>query len=218
MKISHASLRTIVLAGSLLVLPSTTALLLAQGGYPPIIASLFPKNASIRSGQYFPGDRGTGDGSADLPFSFENPACVKAQYSARISVAVTHYGGETAILIKSAESPYGSIDRDADKEQFITSATSELAQTRMTPKRETLGIGEIVYVERKTECHPVAPATAAARIGPMIVPNVKLKGVAWAGNATVQVTLDGPISVELAKAAVAEVFANLQKADFSKAK
>jgi len=217
MKISHPSLRTI-LAGSLLVFPSATALVLAQGGCPPIIAALFPKDASNPSGQYFPGDRSTGKGSADVPFSFENPSCKRVEYSARISVEVTNYGGETAILIKSDESPFGPIDRDANKAQFMTDATSELTQTRMTPQREALGIGEIVYVESKSECPPVGQAAYAARVGPMVVPNVKLKGVAWAGNATVQVTLDGPISVELAKAAVAEVFANLQKADFSTAK
>lgn len=216
MRISHPSLRTI-LAGSLLVFPSATALVFAQGGCPPIIAALFPKDASNQSGQYFPGDRSTGEGSADLPFSFEHPSCARVKYSARISVEVTHYGGETALLIKSDESPFGPIDRDTVKARFMTDATSELAQTRMTPQRETLGIGEIVYVESKSECPPVGEAAAAARVGPIIVPNVKLKGVAWAGNATVQVTLDGPISVELAKTAVAEVFANLQKADFSKA-
>jgi len=216
MKISHSSSRTIALAGSLLVLPTATVLVLAQGSCPRIIASLFPKGASIRSGQYLARDMGVGDGSADL--SFENPSCVRARYSARINLAVKYYGGETAVLIKSAESPYGTIDRDADKEQFITNATRELAQTRMTPQRETVGIGEIVYVERKSECPPEGPATYAARVGPMIVPNVKLKGVAWTDHANLQVTLDGQISVDRAKAAVAEVFANLQKADFSKAR
>jgi hypothetical protein len=216
MKISHPSLRTI-LAGSLLVFPSATALVFAQGGCPPIIAALFPKDASNPSGQYFPGDRSTGKGSADVPFSFENPSCKRVEYTARITVEVTNYGGESAILIKSDESPFGPIDRDTLKARFMTDATSELTQTRMTPQRETLGIGEIVYVESKSECPPVGQATSAARIGPIVVPNVKLKGVAWAGNATVEVTLDGPISVERAKAAVAEVFANLQKADFSKA-
>lgn len=216
MKISHSSSRTIALAGSLLVLSSTTVLVLAQGSCPPIIASLFPKGASIRDGYYRPGDAGIGNGSADL--SFENPTCARARFSARIRLEVKHYGGETAILIKSAESPYGTIDRDAVQEQFMTSATSELAQTRMTPKRERVGIGEIVYVERMSECPPEGPATYAARIGPMIVPNVKLRGAAWAGNANLQVTLDGEISPDRAKAAVAEVFANLQRADFSKAR
>ncbi len=220
MEINHPLWRIIVLAGSLLVLALTTAVVLdaaqAQGSCPAIIASLFPKAATIRSGQYLPGDLGQGDGSADI--SFENPTCAKQGFTARISVAVKYYGGETAVLIKSNKSPYGSIDRDADKALAVQNATRELAQTRITPKIEKLGIGEIVYVERMSECPPEGPATYAARVGPMIVPNVKLKGVAWTDNANLQVTLDGRISVDLAKAAVAEVFAKLQKADFSKAK
>ncbi len=222
MKIAHLSFLTIVLAGSLLVLGCATVVVLAsaqaqsQGSCPPIIASLFPKNASIVDGMYMPGDMGQGRGSADV--SFEDPICPKQPFSARITVEVKHYGGETAILIKSNESPYGTVDRDAVKALAIENATRELAQTRLTPKAEKLGIGEIVYVERKTECPPEGPAQYAARVGPMIVPNVKLRGAAWAGNAYVQVKLDGLISVELAKAAVSEVFANLQKADFSKAK
>ncbi len=220
MKISHPSFRTIVLAGALLVTASTGVVVLAadqsQESCPPIIASLFPKDASIRDGQYFPGDLGQGRGSADV--SFEDPICPKQKYSARITVEVKHYGGEAAILIKSDASPYGTIDRDADKARSVENATGELARTRITPKVEQLGIGSIVYVERLTECPPEGPATYAARVGEMIVPNVKLQGVAWTDNAKVQVTLDGLISVELAKAAVAEVFANLQKADFSKAK
>ena len=220
MKVAHPSFPTIVLAGSLIVLASTAVVFLAaaqtQGSCPSIIASLFPKNASIRGGQYFPGDMGQGDGSADL--SLENPSCAKQGFSARISVAVKYYGGEMAVLIKSNESPYGTIDRDADKALAIQNGTTELARTKITPKIEKLGIGEIVYVEFKSECPPEGPAAYAARVGPMTVPNVKLKGVAWTDNANVQVTLDGRISVDLAKAAVADVFANLQKADFSKAK
>ena len=220
MKIAHPSFRTTVLAGSLLVLASTTVVVLVaaqtQESCPPIIASILPKNASGHAGQYFPGDMSSGRGSADL--SFDNPTCAKQKFSARISIAVTHYGGETAVLIKSEESPFGTIDREADKAQAIKDATGELEQTKLTPKIEKLGIGEIVYVEFKSECPPEGPAAMAARVGPMIVPNVKLRGVAWTKNAKVQVKLDGLISVELAKAAVAEVFANLEKADFSKAK
>lgn len=220
MRIFHPMSRTIACAALALVF-ATTAIAAAQTqgkSCPPIIASLFPKNASILSGQYLPGDYSWGDGSAELSFSFENPSCVKTVYSSRISVAVKHYGGEMAILIKSAESPYGTIDRDAIKEQFINDATEELVRTQTTPKRETLGIGEIVYVEYKTECQPVGQATAAARIGPIIVPNIKLKGVAWSDTANLEVILDGPISVDLARAAVAEVFENLKKVDFSKVK
>jgi hypothetical protein len=122
------------------------------------------------------------------------------------------------VLIKSEGSPFGTIDREADKAQAIKDATGELEQTKITPIIEKLGIGEIVYVEFKSECPPEGPATYAARVGPMIVSNVKLKGVAWTDTANLQVTLDGRISVDLAKAAVAEVFENLKKADFSKAK
>ncbi len=216
MKTCHPSSRTIALAVPLLLLSSAAVLVVAQGNCPPIIASLFPKGASNLNGQYRPGDMGMGNGSADL--SYDNPTCPKVRFSARIRLEVKYYGGETAILIKSAESPYGSIDRDTVEERFMTSAMSELAQIRLTPKREKVGIGQIVYAERMTECPPEGPATAAARVGRMIVPDVKLRGMAWAGNANLEVTLEGPISPSLARAAVAEVFANLQRADFSKAR
>jgi hypothetical protein len=220
MRIHHPMSRTIACAALVVVVVAAAIAVVAaaqtQGSCPPIIDSLLPKSGTNRVGQYFPGDMGQGQGSADL--SFENPTCPKQKFAARISVEVKHYGGETAILIKSSESPYGTIDRDADKALAVENARGELAQTRSTPKTEKLGIGEIVYVERMTECPPEGPAQYAARVGEKIVPNVKLKGVAWAGNARVQVKLDGSISVDLAKAAVAEVFENLKKADFSKAK
>ncbi len=216
MKLSHPSSRTIALAASLLALSSTAVLVLAQGTCPPIIASLFPRGASPRDGYYRPGDAGMGNGSADL--SYDNPTCPRSRFSARIRLEVKHYGGETAILIKSAESPYGSIDRDTVQARYMTDATNELAQTRLTPKRERVGIGEIVYVERMSECPPEGPAQYAARVGQMIVPQVKLMGTAWAGNANVEFTIDGSISPALARAAAGEVFANLQKADFSKAR
>jgi hypothetical protein len=220
MRVFHPLSRTIACVALVLVFASGAIAVLAaaqaQGSCPPIIASLFPKNATIRGGHYFPGDMGQGDGTAEL--TLDDPICPKQRFSVRISVAVKHYGGEMAVLIKSAESPYGSIDRDADKALAVQNATRELAQTKLTPKIEKLGTGEIVYVERMSECPPEGPAQYAARVGPMIVPNVKLRGVAWTGKANVQVKLDGLISVDLAKAAVAEIFVNLEKADFSKAK
>ncbi|HMA54625.1 MAG TPA: hypothetical protein VKT17_09180 [Acidobacteriota bacterium] len=220
MRIHHPMSRTVACAALVLIFGAAAIAVVAaaqtQGSCPPIIASLFPKNATIVSGMYMPGDMGQGRGSADV--SFDDPICPKQRFSARISLEVKHYGGETAILIKSAESPYGSIDREADKALAVQNAKGELAQTRLTPKTEKLGTGEIVYVERMSECPPEGPAQYAARVGPMIVPNVKLRGVAWTGNAKVEVKLDGLISVDLAKAAVAEIFANLEKADFSKAK
>lgn len=218
MKSPRPSFPTILLAVSLLVLVSVAVVALAavqtQGSCPPVIASLLPQNASNLQGQYFPGDLGQGSGSAEL--TYDNSTCPKQKFSARISIEVKYYRGAMAALIKSSESPYGSIDRDAEKALAVQNATEELARTRLTPKIEKLGIGEIVYVERMTECPPEGPAAYAARVGPMIVPEIKLKGVAWTANANVLVQLDGKISVELARAAVGDVFASLQKADFSK--
>ncbi len=220
MKITRPSFPTVVLAGSLLVLASAAVVVLAaaqtQGGCPAVVASILPKNASNLSGQYFPGDLGQGTGSADL--ILDNSTCPKQKFSARLEIEFKYYVGKVAVLIKSSASPYGSVDRDADKALAIENGTRELERTRLTPKIEKLGIGEIVYVERMTECPPEGPAAYAARVGPMIVPNVKLRGVAWTNNARVKVKLDGLISVDLAKAAVAEVFENLKRTDFSKAK
>ncbi len=158
MTINRSSFQLMILAGMLLVLAPMTVDVLAaaqtEGGCPPIIASLFPKSATNRTGQYFPADLGQGSGSADV--SFEDPICSKQRFSARIKVEVKHYGGETAILIKSKDSPYGTIDRDADKALAVKNAQGILAQTRLTPKTEKLGIGEIVYVERLTECPPAS--------------------------------------------------------------
>lgn len=214
MKTAPPSLRTIVLAGLFLVLPFTAAFVLAQGDCPAIIAALLPKDASNQSGQYFPGEMSMGKGSADL--KYDNPTCPKVKFVSRITLEVKHYGGETAILIKSEESPFGTIDRDAIQAQFMTDATNELIQTRHTPHRERVGSGEFVYVEYQSECPPEQDAYAAG-VGPMIVPNVKLRGVAWAGNAHVEVELEGSISVDLARAAVSEVFGNLRTANFGQA-
>ena len=91
----HPTSRTIAYVTLALVF-AMTAMAAAQPqveSCPSIIASLFPKNASIIGGQYFPGELSSGNGSADLSFSFENPACVKTEYSSRISVKFEHYGG-----------------------------------------------------------------------------------------------------------------------------
>src|SRR5512137_1886727 len=131
MILNRSSFRLMILAGMLLVLAPTTVDVLTaaqtEGNCPPIIASLFPKGATNLAGLYFPGDLGQGSGSADV--SFEVPICPKRGFSARIKVEVKHYGGETAILIKSKDSPYGSIDRDADKALAVQNAQGTLAQT-----------------------------------------------------------------------------------------
>ena len=127
----HAVYRTIGRIAMCLVLVSAALAALAVDApavekaptCPPIIASLLPKQGSIRAGSYnASGPMGMGSGAADLPFE-----------------------------------------------------------------------------------HPC-------------IPNVKLTGVALTASVRLEVTVEGRISVDLAKAAVAEVFDNLKKADFSKAK
>jgi hypothetical protein len=94
MRFFHPMSRTVACAALALVFATAAIAVVAaaqtQGSCPPSIASILPKHGSIRGGQYFPGDMGQGSGSADL--SFENPSCVKQKYSARISIAVKHYG------------------------------------------------------------------------------------------------------------------------------
>jgi hypothetical protein len=175
---------------------------------PPIIASLLPKSGSIRGGAYnASGPMGLGSGAADLPF--EHP-CVKSEkFPARITVAVTYYGGDLAQLLE--------LQGPAANEQTLQNATDEMKRAKRTPRREKMAGGEIVYVEYTTEC----PAEGAAGDIPAParppVPNVKLTGVALTASVRLEVTLEGKITTEQAKAAVAEVFANLKKADFSKA-
>jgi len=68
---------------------------------------------------------GSGQGVGDL--TFENPVCPKQKFSARIGIAVTHYGCELAMLIKSEDSPYG-LSMGGDHRQAIKDATSEVEQ------------------------------------------------------------------------------------------
>lgn len=175
---------------------------------PPIIASLLPRSGSIRGGAYnASGPMGLGSGAADLPF--DHPCVRSEKFPARITVAVTYYGGDLAQLLE--------MQGPAANEQTLQNATDELKRSKRTPRREKMAGGEIVYVEYTTEC-PAEGATgnipAPARPP---VPNVKLTGVALTASVRLEVTLEGKITTEQAKAAVAEVFANLKKADFSKA-
>ena len=218
MRIFHLMSRTIACAALAIVFATAAIAVVAaaqtQGSCPPIIASLLPKNGSIRDGQYFKsGEMGFGSGSADIPFEHR---CLKStKFPARISIKVTYYGGELVEVFK--------MQGDAPDKQFIIDAMSELKEARRNreswvsaPKREKLTGGEIAYFEYKSECPP--KEDVMADVGEMIVPNVKLRGITRTENARMEVTLEGSISVDAAKAAVTEVFENLQKADFSKAK
>jgi hypothetical protein len=180
-----------------------------EGNCPEIIASLLPKSGSIRGGAYnAAGDMGLGSGAADLPF--EHPCPHSGRYTARVTVAVTYYGGEMAEMLK--------MQGDAANEQTLQNALNELERKDRSPRREKLGGGEIVYITYETECPPNTIDTGQPAPHYPPIPHVELKGVALTANVRLEVRLEGVISPDLAKAAVAEVFENLGKADFSKAK
>jgi hypothetical protein len=175
---------------------------------PAIIASLLPKSGSLRGGQYnAAGPMGMGSGAADLPF--DHPCTKSEKFPARITVAVTYYGGEMAQMLQ--------MQGDAANQQTLENAMGELGRTKHPPRREKLGGGEGVYVAYETPCQPETIDTGKTTSYPP-TPHIQLKGVALTANVRLEVDLEGRISLDLAKAAVAEVFENLKKADFSKAK
>jgi hypothetical protein len=216
MRITLPMLRTIariwiclVLASAAIVAPGAiTAVAQKSALCPPIIASLLPKNSSIRGGQYnASGPMGIGSGAADLPF--DHPCIKSEKYPARVSIAITYYSSEMAEILK--------MQGDAANEQTLMNAMDEFKRSKRTPRREKLPGGEIVYVDFTTEC----PAEGAAGTGTASrppIPNVKLKGVALTATVRMEITIEGKISTDLAKAAAAEVFDNLKKANFEKAK
>jgi len=199
------------LAFFLLAILSLTAVLSEaqpRGSCPAIIASLLPKNGSIRGGAFnASGPMGIGNGAADLPF--DHPCTKSEKYPARITVAVTYYGGEMAQLLQ--------MQGEAANQQTLENAMLDLKKGQRSPVREKLGSGEIAYVAYETECQPETIDTGKNTTYPP-TPHVDLKGVALTVNVRLEVELSGRISLDLAKAAVAEVFENLRKADFDKAK
>jgi hypothetical protein len=218
MCLSRSSLANTARSGFLLGLMSITAVVAAlaavpsaaqsKGSCPPIIASLLPRSGSIRGGDYnAAGPMGMGNGSADLPF--DHPCVQTTKFPARITIAVTYYGGEMAEMLK--------MQGDAVNQQTLENAMSGFKKGPTPPRREKLDGGEIVYLAYETECQPETIDTGKKTQYPP-TPHVKLKGVALTANVRLEVDLEGTISFDLAKAAVSEVFENLKKADFEKAK
>jgi hypothetical protein len=216
MKVLQSKFRTVARIGMCLVLASAAIVAFASitsfaqksQSCPAIIASLLPKNGSIRGGDYnASGPMGMGSGSSDLPF--DHPCIKSEKYPARISIAITYYGNEMAEILK--------MQGDAANEQTIQNAMSEFKRSRRSPKREKMPGGEIVYIDYTTEC-PAEGAAGNGTVNRPPIPNIKLKGVTRTANVRLEVTLEGKISTDLAKAAVTEVFENLKKADFSKVK
>ena len=207
MRVFRASLAPIALivVAALAAVPAAAQ---TRKSCPDVIASLLPKTGSLRGGDYnASGPIGMGNGFADLPF--DHPCVQTTKFPARITIAVTYYGGEMAEILK--------MQGDAVNQQTLENAMSGLKEGQRSPMREKLGGGEIVYVAYETECQPETIDTGKKTQYPP-TPHVKLKGVALTANARLEVDLEGTISFDLAKAAVSEVFENLKKADFEKAR
>lgn len=199
---------TLVLLSAALAAVPAPATAQSKGACHPLIASLLPKSGTIRGGDFnAAGPMGMGGGSADLPF--DHPCTQSNKFPARISVAVTYYGGEMAQMLQ--------MQGDAANQQTLENAMGELGRTKHSPRREKLGGGEIVYVAYETECQPETIDTGKTTTYPP-TPHVKLKGVALTANVRLEVDLEGAYPLDRAKAAVSEVFENLKKADFEKGK
>lgn len=199
---------TLVLLAAVLAAVPLPAPAQGKGACHPVIASLLPKSGSVRGGDFnAAGPMGIGGGSADLPF--DHPCTKSDKFPARISVAVTYYGGEMAQMLQ--------MQGDAANQQTLENAMGELGRTKHPPRREKLGGGEVVYVAYETECQPETIDTGKDTTYPP-TPHVKLKGVALTANVRLEVDLEGAISLDLAKSAVSEVFENLKKTDFEKGK
>lgn len=207
MRVFRTSLASIALV-AVAALAAAPAPAQTKGSCPEIIASLLPKNGSLRGGAYnASGPMGLGSGSADLPF--EHPCVQTTKFPARITIAVTYYAAEMAQLLQ--------MQGDAVNQQTLEDAMRGLKKDQRSPIREMLGGGEVVYVAYETECQPETINTGKQTQYPP-TPHVKLKGVALTANVRLEVDLGGTITLDLAKAAVSEVFENLKKANFEKAK
>jgi hypothetical protein len=180
-----------------------------RGQASPIIAGLLPSNGSIRGGEFtLAGEMGIGNGAADLPF--DHPCLRSSKYPARVSIALTYYGGEMAPMLQ--------MQGPMVNEQTLQNAMQGMDGPGEAPKRETLGIGEIVYVYSESPCQPETIDTGGPTRTYPPTPSVEIIGVALTANVRMDVTLEGGLPLDQAKSAVAEIFEKLSKSDFSKAK
>lgn len=206
----HSALPAVagVWLGLFAAMAGTAAPVQAQAGpaVSPVIAGLLPSIGRIRGGQFnLAGEMGLGSGAADLPF--DHPCLKSDPFPARLTFALTYYGGAMAQMLEM-QGPM--VD-----EQTLQSAQEELGGSA---RREKLGDGEIVYAYSESTCQPETIDTGGPPRTYPPTPRVRLIGVTRTANARMDLKLEGGITMDLAKSAVAEVFGKLAKTDFSKAK
>lgn len=193
------------------VLPAAPATPAGAQDHPevsPVIAALLPSNGSVRGGQFnVSGAIGMGNGSADL--AFDHPCLTSTPFPGRVSIALTYYGGEMAKMLQ--------MQGDMIQEQTFQNYIRDLGEDDGPIGREKLGSGEIVYTFLESVCQPETIDDGRPDRAYPPTPTVRLRGLARTANARLEVTLDGDIPLDMAKATVAEIFENLMKADFGKA-
>ena len=196
--------RLVLICGAIVALVVPFAAAQGAVGCPEPIASLLPKEGAPCSGAYnAAGPMGIGSGAKKL--RFQHPCVTDTEFPARLTIAVTYYGGESAALLQ--------MQGDAADQQTLLNAEQELARRAGSPpKTESLAGGTIVYSSWTSACPPQGAGEGPETRPP--VPSVHLEGVARTDNVRLEVSLEGRISLERAKAAVAEVFQNLKKAKF----
>jgi hypothetical protein len=195
--------RLVLICGAIVALVVPLVAAQGAGGCPEPIASLLPREGAPCSGAYnAAGPMGIGSGAKKL--RFQHPCVTDTEFPARLTIAVTYYGGESAELLQ--------MQGDAADQQTLLNAEQSLGGHRSPVKKEDLAGGTIVYASWTSAC----PALGAGE-GPDTrppIPNVELKGVARTANARLEVSLEGRISLDRAKGLVAEVFENLKKTKF----
>jgi hypothetical protein len=182
---------------------------------PAVIASLLPRIGVDQAGSFnMAGEMGMGSGAAQIPFG--HPCITSTKYPARVSLAVTYYGGEMAAMLQ--------MQGDAADQQTLQNATRELTRAynslgskspgKNPVRTEDLPGAKIVYFDFKSEC-PAEGAAGSGGASRPPIPNVRLKGVARTDNVRMEISVEGQISTELAMTVVREVVENLKKTSFA---
>jgi len=203
------------LASAVLAVSAVPATAQGKQSCPAVIAALLPKVGVDATGSFnMAGDMGIGLGVAQIPFS--HPCITTTKYPARISLAITYYGGESAMMLQ--------MQGDAADEQTIQDATKALTKAygsqgsgtlRKNPvKTESLPGAKIVYFDFESEC-PAEGAAGSGTSNRPAIPNVRLKGVARTSNVRMEISLEGRVTTESALSIVKEVVENLKRANFA---
>lgn len=204
--------------GMIVVLGLSAGLgLMAQGGAasPAVVAALMPKSAEKVSGDFVRmGIMGKGQGVGKIPFDQKCQKCLDSRYRAQISVELLHYGDEGADLFR--------MQIGAVEEQTLENALQNFRrqQPKATPanhlnptRKESLSGGSVVLYDFERAC-PLDCAPDGVDPSTYTIKVVHLVGVSHTDSSSVVVKVDGDLPVDLARAAVQEVFQNLQKARF----